>query len=60
MAVKVEEDPSNLSPLAAAAMPDTEEETEDRCWGVEYTLDDGDDVAGCERHSVVDALRKIV
>jgi hypothetical protein len=38
----------------------TKKETQDRCGGVEYTLDNREDVEACERHGVVEALRKVV
>ena len=50
MTVQIQEYPGNLRALAATAVADTEEETEDCGWGVEAELDDREDIELCEFH----------
>ncbi len=50
MTVKIQEYPGNLRALAATAVTDTEQETEDSGWSVEAELDDPKDIELCEFH----------
>jgi len=50
MTVQIQEYPGNLRALAATAVADTEEETEDCDRSVEAELDDGENIGLCEFH----------